>query len=89
MKKPKLIKEIGGLLAVLSAMALCISFLVQAVRRKSVWQALLAVLAASGTALAVLELLPKEESHEAVACEEELFEGEECAEAELRLHSLA
>lgn len=89
------LKEILGVSAVLSAFALCVTFIVLAVRKKSVVQALLAIAAAEG-AVGAAVLLTKEHvknntkpaASEEEVDDEELFDDEECEEAELRVRSV-
>ncbi len=94
MEKRRL-REILGISAVLSALSLCITFIVLAVRKKSVWQAILALAAAEG-AVGAAVLLTKEYVKNSTKPalddeeldDEELFDEEECEEAELRVRSV-
>ena len=95
MKMKKETKEILGLSAVFSALVLTVTFIVLAIRRRSVTEALLALAAATGSAVGAALLLdaavapdpdgegvvmPSEDEKTADASE--LFEGEGCEAAE-------
>ncbi len=92
MKLSQRIKENLGISMLISAISLVFTFLVLAVRKKSLLQAMLVFAAAEGTvgALLVLERERKKEQAEAAANEEpeELFDEEESREAELRVRSV-
>ena len=92
MKLTKRIKENLGISMLISAISLVFTFLVLAVRKKSLLQAMLVFAAAEGTvgALLVMERERQKEKAEAAANEEpeELFDEEESREAELRVRSV-
>lgn len=92
MKLSQRIKENLGISMLISAISLVFTFLVLAVRKKSLLQAMLVFAAAEGTvgALLVMERERKKEQAEAAANEEpeELFDEEESREAELRVRSV-
>ncbi len=92
MKLSQRIKDNLGISMLISAISLVFTFLVLAVRKKSLLQAMLVFAAAEGTvgALLVLERERKKEQAEAAANEEpeELFDEEESREAELRVRSV-
>ncbi|MBE6555125.1 MAG: hypothetical protein E7663_02655 [Ruminococcaceae bacterium] len=87
-------REIVGLSMLVSAVSLCVTFIVLSFRKKSVWQALLAIAAAEcavGSAL----LIKRERCRtvnapveEVSTEEEELFTPAEAAEAQLRIRSV-
>ena len=95
--KNKRLREIVGLSALISALSLCITFIVLSIRKKSVWQAILAIAAAEGAVGAAM-LLTKDyvksntksadPDDEEPVDDEELFDEEECEEAELRVRSV-
>lgn len=91
------LKEILGISAVLSALSLCITFIVLAIRKRSVWQAILAIAAAEGAVGAAVLLTkshvknnskPAALDEEEPVDDEELFEDEEVEGAELRVRSV-
>ena len=92
MKLTKRIKENLGISMLISAISLVFTFLVLAVRKKSLLQAMLVFAAAEGAvgALLVTERERKKEQAQAAAAEEpeELFDEEESREAELRVRSV-
>lgn len=92
MKLSKRIKENLGISMLISAISLVFTFLVLAVRKKSLLQAMLVFAAAEGTvgALLVMERERQKEKAQAAAAEEpeELFDEEESREAELRVRSV-
>jgi len=92
MKLSQRLKENLGISMLISAISLVFTFLVLAMRKKSLLQAMLVFAAAEGTvgALLVTERERKKERAEAAAKEEpeELFDEEESREAELRVRSV-
>ena len=92
MKLSRRIKENLGISMLISAISLVFTFLVLAVRKKSLLQAMLVFAAAEGTvgALLVMERERQKEKAQAAAAEEpeELFDEEESREAELRVRSV-
>lgn len=94
MKFSKRMKEVLGLSLLISAISLTITFIVQAIRKKSIWQALLAIAAAEGAVGSALLLTRTHVANCADVAEskeddgEELFDEEESEEAELRIRSV-
>lgn len=95
--KNKKLREIVGLSAFVSALSLCITFIVLAIRKKSVWQAILAIAAAEGAVGAAMLLTkdyvksntkPADLAEEDSVIDDELFDDEEVEEAELHVRSV-
>ena len=96
MKLTRKQKDVIGLSMLISAILLTVTFLVVAIRKRSIWAALAAVLAAEGVVGYWLLAEPKTRKLRKRRCQraliplddEELFDEEECLEADARIRKV-